>query len=356
MRKSKLFMVILFALALVLPVFAQDAPTIAEIVVTSTEAEEPEFTVLLAAVQAADPSILEALSDPEAELTVFAPTDAAFTALLEELGVTAEDLLADTELLNSVLQYHVVPGVFPAADVIELVSEGGQFVPTLLEEEEGNADDVYVELAPVMDDMMDEEEDMSDEGEEEAMEEEMAVYVDGAQVITPDVMASNGVVHVIDSVILPDGDPTAADVVVAQATAEEDAQFTVLLAAVQAADPAILEALSDEEGTLTVFAPTDAAFTALLEELGITAEDLLADTDLLNNVLQYHVLGLTAFAETVVTLDGQSVEALNGDMIDIAVTDEGVVLNGAVNVVTTDILVRNGVIHVIDAVLLPPTE
>ncbi len=150
---------------------------------------------------------------------------------------------------------------------------------------------------------------------------------------------------------------TIADIVVASAEAEE-AEFTVLLAAVGAADPAIIEALADPEASLTVFAPTDAAFTDLLELLETDAESLLADTDLLSTVLLYHVIDGAVMAETVVTLDGEAVPTLLGEdfTITISVTDDGVVLNDAVNVVVTDIEADNGVIHVIDAVLLPVVE
>ncbi len=147
---------------------------------------------------------------------------------------------------------------------------------------------------------------------------------------------------------------TIADIVVASTEADEP-EFTVLLAAVAAADPSILAALSDSEASLTVFAPTDAAFVALLEALGTDAETLLADTELLNTVLQYHVLDGAVMAETVVTLDGESVPTLLGEdaTISISVTDDGVVLNDTVNVIITDIEADNGVIHVIDAVLVP---
>jgi len=147
---------------------------------------------------------------------------------------------------------------------------------------------------------------------------------------------------------------TIADIVVASATGDEP-EFSVLLAAVSAADPAILEALSNPEASLTVFAPTDAAFVALLEALEVDAETLLADTETLNAVLQYHVLDGAVMAETVVTLDGESVPTLLGEdaTISISVTDAGVVLNDSVNVIATDVMADNGVIHVIDAVLLP---
>jgi len=147
---------------------------------------------------------------------------------------------------------------------------------------------------------------------------------------------------------------TIADIVVASTEGEEP-EFTVLLAAVAAADPTILEALSNPEASLTVFAPTDAAFVALLEALETDAETLLADTELLNTVLLYHVIDGAVMAETVVTLDGESVPTLLGEdaTISISVTDDGVVLNDSINVVMTDIEADNGVIHVIDAVLVP---
>ncbi|NWF69361.1 MAG: fasciclin domain-containing protein [Chloroflexi bacterium] len=131
--------------------------------------------------------------------------------------------------------------------------------------------------------------------------------------------------------------------------------FSILLAAVQAADPAVLEALSGE-GPLTVFAPTNDAFTALLERLGVTADAVLADSAAVTNVLLYHVISGAVLAADVVGLDGQSVPTLLGPEISIAVVDGGVVLNGNINVVQTDIIASNGVIHVIDGVLLPPTQ
>jgi uncharacterized surface protein with fasciclin (FAS1) repeats len=105
-------------------------PTIAEIVVTSAESDMPEFTTLLAAVSAAD--LVDTLSDPDASLTVFAPTDAAFAAALDALGITAEDLLADTDLLTSILLYHVIDGAVMAETVVgtqwfSAVGEGPAF-------------------------------------------------------------------------------------------------------------------------------------------------------------------------------------------------------------------------------------
>ena len=125
--------------------------------------------------------------------------------------------------------------------------------------------------------------------------------------------------------------------------------FSTLVAAVIAAD--LVDTLNSE-GPFTVFAPTDEAFAAALDALGITAEDLLADTDLLTAVLTYHVVAGAVPAADVVTLDGQNVATVNGAEVAIAVNDGTVMVNDA-TVVTTDIMASNGIIHVIDTVLLP---
>ena len=153
-------------------VLVPELRTIAEIVVDSAEGEMPEFTLLLAAVAAADPAILEVLSNPDVALTVFAPTDAAFEALGED---TLATVLADTELLTTVLSYHVLDGIFYSWDVVELLEENdGAFdVPMLTED-----------MATIsMDDM--------------------GIYINDAQIIMTDIETANGVIHVIDAVILP---------------------------------------------------------------------------------------------------------------------------------------------------------
>lgn len=137
---------------------------------------------------------------------------------------------------------------------------------------------------------------------------------------------------------------TIVDVAVA------NGNFTTLVAAVQAAG--LVETLSGE-GPFTVFAPTDEAFAAALDALGLTAEELLADTELLTAVLTYHVVSGEVLAETVVTLDGESVATVNGADVTIGVDGDMVTVNDA-NVVAVDVAASNGVIHVIDAVLLPP--
>jgi transforming growth factor-beta-induced protein len=340
------FTVIIVALAMLAliaaPGLAQDeAPTIADIVVASATAEEAQFTVLLAAVQAADPIFLELLADPGVAYTVFAPTDAAFGALLEALDTSPEELLGNTALLNQVLAYHVVPGIFEAEAVVAL---DGSLLGTVLA---GAALSIS----------------MSDG----------AVFVDDSQVIAVDVAAANGVVHVIDAVLLPeitDADMmedammepagSIAELVIATASADA-AEFTILLAAVEAVGPAVVELLSGP-GPYTVFAPTDAAFADLLAALGVTAEELLGDTDLLATVLSYHVVPGKFAAEDVIaaaSLDEMAgvniATLLGGTTVNISLSDGGVMVNDS-NVIDVDIMADNGVIHVIDAVLLPPME
>jgi transforming growth factor-beta-induced protein len=139
---------------------------------------------------------------------------------------------------------------------------------------------------------------------------------------------------------------TIVDVAVANGS------FTTLVAAVQAAG--LVDTLSSE-GPFTVFAPTDDAFAAALDALGLTAEELLADTEMLTSILTYHVVAGEVDAATAISLDGQSATTLNGADIAINVVDGKVMINDA-TVITPDVAASNGIIHVIDSVLLPPTS
>jgi len=279
--------------------------------------EDGRFTTLVAAVQAA--GLAETLSG-EGPFTVFAPTDEAFAALPDG---TLDSLLQpeNEQQLTDILLYHVVPGKVMAADVTGL---DGQSAGTALE---GKSIAVKVDMGNV--------------------------YLnENTQVIITDIEASNGVIHVIDSVLLPPSDDSMGeepmDIV---DTAVADGRFTTLVAAVDAAG--LVDTLKSE-GPFTVFAPTDEAFAALPEG---TIDALLADIPALSDILLYHVVPGKVMAADVVGLDGQSAEtALEGKSIDIKVDGDKVILNDNVNVIITDIETSNGVIHVIDAVLLPPSE
>ena len=270
-------------------------PTIAEIA-----AGDENFSTLVAALQAA--GLVETLAG-EGPFTVFAPTNDAFGAL--PTGAL-DGLLADTAALTDVLLYHVVPGKAMAADVVGLpYAETAQGQPVLIKVEDG------------------------------------AVMVNGANVVTTDIEASNGVIHVIDAVILP----PSSNIV---ETAVADGRFTTLVAAVQAAG--LAEALSGE-GPLTVFAPTDAAFAKLPAG---TVESLLTDIPALTNILLYHVVDGRVLAADVAELE--TAPTLQGSDVIITVEADGTIKINDATVVISDILTSNGVIHVIDTVLLPPVE
>ncbi|MCY3661703.1 MAG: fasciclin domain-containing protein [bacterium] len=321
--------------------------------------ESGSFPTLVAAVQAA--GLVDVLSGA-GPFTVFAPTEEAFAAALAALDMSAEDLLANTELLTAVLTYHVLPLAAPAEVVLTLE---GQSVATV------NGAEVTVTI---------------DGG---------TVMVNDATVVATDVEASNGVIHVIDTVLLPPADEAAEEMeeqpaeeaasappppepaaqpeepaepaepapAEESALAEESAapgtivevavesgSFPTLVAAVQAAG--LVDVLSGA-GPFTVFAPTEEAFAAALAALDMSAEDLLANTELLTAVLTYHVLPLAAPAEVVLTLEGQSVATVNGAEVTVTI-DGGTVMVNDATVVATDVEASNGVIHVIDTVLLPP--
>ncbi|MEL6306959.1 MAG: fasciclin domain-containing protein, partial [Chloroflexota bacterium] len=305
----------------------------------------------------ADPAVLEALANPEAELTVFAPTDAAFAALAEALGEEAfGEILADPVALTEILLYHVVEGTVMSGDVVAALTPD-----MMMEDDMGDEEDMDDE------DMMSMETTanvvtLSDQfitiagtlTEEDEVDLEAGITVDGANLVLEmvDIEADNGVIHVIDAVLVPELN-TIAEIVVASTEAEE-AEFTTLLTAVTAADPAVLELLSDPSAGLTVFAPTDAAFEAV-EGL----EDIVADTELLTAILQYHVVADVVYSFDIPGLLGEDgtvgVEMADGSTATISVTEEGVFINDA-QVVLTDIEASNGTIHVIDAVIVPPME
>ena len=267
----------------------------------------PELSILVEAVVAA--GLVPTLST--GTLTVFAPTNAAFAALLGELGITKDALLANKPLLTAVLTYHVLGSKVARADVplgkaITPVS-GGFFK---IESSNG------------------------------------LKITDGRNRVTnitaTDIYATNGVVHLVDRVLLP-----ADKDIVATASALPD--FSILVEAVVAAG---LVGTLQGPGPFTVFAPTNAAFASLLAELGVTKQALLADKALLTSVLTYHVVPARVLKAEVpvntaiTTVQGQSF-TVNASLV---ITDQK---QRKSNIVATDVFTSNGVIHAVDTVLLP---
>ena len=255
------------------------------------------FETLVAAVKAAD--LVDTLKS-KGPFTVFAPSDAAFAALPEG---TVEGLLKDKAALTKVLTYHVVPGKVMAKDVVNLDwAKTAQGQSLRVTTRDGN------------------------------------VFIDGARVVTADIPASNGVIHVIDKVVLPRKDIVD--------TAVEAGSFKTLVTAVQAAD--LVETLKGK-GPFTVFAPSDAAFGKLPEG---TVGKLVNDKPALRGILTYHVIPGRVLSSDL-KVGTTEVKTVQGQRVVINRSQSGkVTVNGA-TVTTADVLAGNGVIHVIDAVIQP---
>ena len=269
------------------------------IVVVAQEAGQ--FNTLIAAAQKA--GLADFLAS-ESNITVFAPTDDAFATLLSDLGVNSLDDL-DATTLAFVLKYHVFPDLVYSSDL----SSG--YFPTLAAYGENNIS-MYVNV-------------------------DGGVYINkNAMVTAADIEADNGVIHVVDHVILP---PTVVDIAV------DNDNFSTLVQAVVKAG--LVETLSGD-GPFTVFAPTNTAFDALFTQLGISGIDDLTAEQLVP-ILTYHVVSGNILSTD---LTAGSVATLNeGNSLTVDLSD-GVKINDS-EVVAVDIQGANGVVHVIDKVLLP---
>jgi transforming growth factor-beta-induced protein len=174
-----------------------------------------------------------------------------------------------------------------------------------------------------------------------------AVYINNAMVTVVDIEAVNGVVHVIDTVLLPptpDTDNSALSIAEIAVAAEG---FETLVAALTAAN--LVDTLADTSATFTVFAPTDEAFAAIPSA---TLEAILADADTLSAILLQHVIsGAAVDSSTAYSLNGQQATMASDAMLDIALVDRKLTIGGA-NITVTDVVASNGIIHVIDAVIV----
>lgn len=280
--------------------------TIAQIV-----ASAPDFSQLKLAVTRA--GLVEALNQSGA-LTVFAPDNKAFAASGFPDAASIESVPVET--LKGILLYHVIGSKITAAQV----PTGNNTPVTTLQ-----GKDVFV------------------------TKKGSKISVNGAEVIKADIIASNGVIHAIDRVLMP---PTANIVGVAQG----NPNFTYLVAAVLRASEGatnVAAALSGN-GPLTVFAPTNDAFV----KAGFpTIESIkAADPNVLASILTYHVIGARVFSSNLV--NNSMPATLNGKTVTIKVSEakatvKGLSNNSPSNIVITDLLATNGVVHVIDQVLLP---
>jgi len=264
------------------------------------------FSILLTALETANLKDTVATGGP---FTLFAPTDQAFADLLAQLGITAPELLANPDLA-SILLYHAVPGGLRAGELLESSTE-----PTL-----------------------------SDGKSVLVVREGRDVLVNRAKVTRANVPASNGIIHVIDGVLLPPAEPTSINSILD--VLQLDGRFSVLLAALEVTG---LDDAVAGPGPFTLFAPTDEAFAALLAALGISADELLANPDL-SSILLYHVLG--SREEALQLLRARIATTLMGDDLSIRVRRSSFFVNDS-RVINPNVNAPNGILHTLDKVLLP---
>lgn len=270
--------------------------------IVDTAVAAGSFTTLASLLTSVD--LVDALKG-EGPFTVFAPTDEAFKALPEE---TLEYLAANPDELKKVLLYHVVSGNYPAEKVLE-AEKGfrtlqGQRVSFSVKDDK--------------------------------------VFINDAQIVKTDVTASNGVIHVINAVITPPPAPSKNIV----ETAVEAGSFTTLASLLVSTG---LDEVLKGDGPFTVFAPTDEAFSKIPAE---TLAALGEDKDTLKSVLLYHVVAGKVTAEDVVKVNEAT--TVQGSKISVRTYGETVRINNA-RVTAADVMASNGVIHVIDTVILPPS-
>lgn len=282
-----------------------ETPTpVAQKNIVQVASSNSDFSILTAALTKAG---LASALEGTGPFTVFAPNNAAFNALFAQLGVSGlDDLSAD--VLKPILLNHVVSGKIKSTDIVT------GYASTLNTSAPGmTAVKVFISKGS-------------------------KVMVDESEVITADLSASNGVIHAVNKVILP------ASIV---SHALNNPNFSTLVQALVKAN--LVDALSGT-GPFTVFAPTNDAFNALFATLGVSGIDALT-ADQLSPILLYHVVSGNVTASQVMT---GSVPTLNpASSINVVVSGGSVKLNNSSNVIATDVQGTNGVIHAIDAVILP---
>ena len=283
--------------------------------IVDTAVAAGDFGTLVTALQAA--GLDATLADETQSFTVFAPTDAAFAMIDPE---TLNLLIADTDALSSVLLQHVVSGEVNSVTAYTL---NGSSATT--------ASDAAIPVA--------------------INTELDTLTFGGATVQTTDIYTTNGIIHVIDTVVVADVElPTPPASIVDVAV--NNGSFTTLVAALQATG--LDTVLDDPESTFTVFAPTDAAFALLGQD---TIDALLADPDTLKDILLYHVISgaeiLQDGAITVAQSGSNKVDMANLRKTALTLADSRLYINKSA-VSLADVMADNGVIHVVDQVILPP--
>ena len=263
---------------------------------------------------AGTPANLEGLD----EYTVFLPNESAIAGLQQLMNLNAFDLLNFTEGMLAGLSYHMVPGIYLAEDL-----QDGALLPTV----EGQ--DLAVSVL--------------DDG---------GIMLNGATILHEDIVAFNGVIHVIDEILVPAGYPGATtwDVIVQspEHTVLEEALLAENLDQALRGQP-ILNDNEPAEGPFTVFAPTDDAFFALAEANGFESVDALLSSQFIDDILYAHIV--PGGYESVDLFNGMNLSSYNNSgTVNIAVDDDGIQANTA-PVIQADMLAYNGVVHSLGEVM-----
>ncbi|MDG1818857.1 MAG: fasciclin domain-containing protein [Porticoccaceae bacterium] len=293
------------------PIDTTPEPTATTIV--DVAVADGNFTTLVAALQAT--GLDATLSDTSESYTVFAPTDDAFALLGQE---TIDGLLNDLDTLTDILTYHVISGEVDAAAAIASVGNLVEMV---------SGDKVGLSL----------------DGEN--------LLVNVATVTVTDIQADNGIIHVIDAVLMPLAERAEPTMNIVDTAIAADS-FDTLISVLQATG--LDSALADESRSFTVFAPTDEAFAMISAE---TIAALLANPDVLTDILLQHVVEAEVLSTTAFSLNGQSASTLSEAAIPVSINSAlNSLLFGGATVTVKDIYATNGVIHVIDMVVIADVE
>ncbi len=331
------------------PVLAQDnQPTIADLIKSNAK-----LTQLAAAINLADPVVLETLNDPAAELTIYAPTDQAFQTFANALPqsdsiehiITEKDtldaVLEDKALLTEVLLNHITQGKIDLMALVERLRGNSTREITL------NNDLIYISAT-------------FDSGGHMVTNE--GIRLNGEFHVDLNVMgieASNGVIYLIDGVLLPET-RTIARIIADNAADPDYPDFIILTKILEAADPAILELLADPAADVTLFTPIDAAFDSLSpQELASLTQDSAQATAFLNRYISPDlVYGFNLFPK--MNADGTlEIKMMDGSVAIITLPEERFYgefnFNGAF-VGLPDTVAKNGLIQYLDNLPVPAGE
>lgn len=317
------------------PLAAQDTevtPTIAAYIEQrATDPQDPQFTLLWAAIQAADPIVLETYAKPWG-ITAFLPTDTAFEATLDDMNITASQLFFDSVMTTKILLYHLTIGQFSLQSLASV-------------ERAGYATLYADHILPIT---------ASDE----------AVLVGDAAIDEADITLSNGIAHSIDRLLIPNTEdlpPVTVSTTDAPQTIlsllKANGDFTIFVAALEALG---LDETVNKAIPYTIFAPTDATMTTFLDQVGLSEEELLANTDTLSAIIQYHMVGGKMQSDALANNAYRSEDGrlhLGTQMptttLEFTLDDDNQLLVDGVSISQADMVASNGYIQVIDGVLLP---